>query len=167
MSLRVFKTTEQAARFAGLFDGDGSAIAQIKPNSMYVMGHQIQCTIQVTQKTIRNALLYEIQHEIGDGQVRDRKTEPVSDYVLTKRDLIANVMEDIFPYLRKDVKKRQATILLEILKLMKDPVFTKDHVKFLAICYLTDELASLNDSKNRKNTAETVRVFLRNKGYAV
>lgn len=95
MSLRVFQTTEQAARFAGLFDGDGSAIAQIKPNSMYVK-------FSVPE---RNALLYEIQQEIGDGQVRDRRTESVSDYILTKRDLIADVLEDILPYLRKDVKQ--------------------------------------------------------------
>lgn len=61
---------------------------------------------------------------------------------------------------------------------MKDPImlripgayaprFTRDHVKFLAVCDLTDQIASLNDSKNRKNTAETVRVFLRKKGYTV
>lgn len=167
MSLRIFKTTEDAARFAGLVDGDGSLIAQIKPNKTFHLGFQLQCTLQVTQATIRRALLKEVLKEIGDGKIRDRGSEPVSDYVLTKRNLIGDVVRDIIPYLRKDVKQRQAVIMLEIIELMQDPTFTRDPIKFLAICELTDELSLLNDSKKRTNTAESVRKSFRSKGYNV
>ena len=54
-------------------------------------------------------MLEEIQGEIGDGKIRDRgkgdRGEGVSDFLLTKRDLIGDVVREILPYLRKNVKQ--------------------------------------------------------------
>ena len=57
--------------------------------------------------------------------------------------------------------------MLEIIKLMQDPTFTQDPIKFLAICELTDKLSLLNDSKKRTNTADVVRKNFRSKGFNV
>lgn len=167
MTNKIFKTTEDAARTAGLIDGDGSLIVQIKRNEArgYNMGHQIQLTLQVTQSSIRRSLLEEIKDEIGDGNIRDRPVSKlgskVSDYYTTKRELIYKILEEIYPYLRKDVKKRQAKLMMVLIVLMRDPLYSSDPVKFLAICDIADQISSLNDTKKRSNNAETIRIYLR------
>lgn len=135
---------------AGLIDGDGSLVAQIVPRSDYVYKYQIRCTVQVTQLKKRKHFLKDLQKIIGHGYVRDRND--VSDYILTETRCVYSFLKQLAPFLR--LKKKQADLILRIIEQL--PSSKNSPVFFIELCRQSDQVAQLNDSKNRKFTAEVV-----------
>jgi len=150
------------AYLAGFIDADGSICAQIKKNESFKFKHQIQLTVQVTQSTKRKWFLEQLKDDIGAGIVRERgkkdniEKESVSDYTLTEQTKILEFLKLIKPFLR--LKTKQANLVIRIIEQLPSTKNAQD--KFLEVCYLTDQVSELNDSKNPTNTAETVRAEL-------
>lgn len=141
---------------AGFVDGDGSILAQIKPNTDYKFKHQLSITFQVTQKKKRRWFLDQLVKDIGVGYVRDRKGKDVSDYILNEIKPLHNLLTMLQPYLK--LKQKQANLCLKIIEQLPSAKESQD--KFREVCLLVDQVAALNDSRNRKNTSETVFAVL-------
>jgi hypothetical protein len=141
---------------AGFVDGDGSILAQVKPNKDYKFKHQLSITFQVTQKSKRRWFLEQLVKDIGAGYVRDRQGKEVSDYILNEIKPLHTLLTNLQPYLK--LKQKQANLCLKIIEQLPSAKESLD--KFRAVCLLVDQVAALNDSKNRKNTSETVFAVL-------
>jgi hypothetical protein len=141
---------------AGFIDADGSIIAQIVKKSDYRFKYQIRLTFQVTQLTKRRWLLESFKELIGAGTIRTRKGGSVSDYVLVEAANVAAILRQIRPFLR--VKKKQADLVLRIIEQL--PSAKESLEQFYQVCKLTDQVSSLNDSKVKTNTYESVKATL-------
>lgn len=97
--------------FASAVDHDGSIMGQLKRNPKnYKFGFQVQLTLQVTQHTRRVESLQRLQTMLGGpGNIRGRAR--VSDLVITKREEVAAILDQIRPHLR--MKEEQARLALE------------------------------------------------------
>ena len=135
---------------AGLIDGDGSIIAQMVRRSDYRFRFQIRVTVQVSQQKKRRHYLEHICDTIGHGGVRDRGD--MSDYVLTDTKMVYQFLKQLSPYLR--LKKKQANLVIKIIEQL--PSAKDSAVLFIELCRLADQVAELNDSKNRQINAEVV-----------
>ena len=84
----------------------------------------------------------------------------MSDYTIVGEDAVKYCLEALRPHLK--IKKRQATLLLQIIKQSQKK---EEPDAFLTRCKLVDQVSRLNDSKvseQRKITSETVRsLFLK------
>lgn len=143
---------------AGLIDGDGSLIAQLVARKDYVNRFQIRFTIQITQLTKRRCHLDKIRENIGAGSVRVRGE--LSDYVLTSTKDVDELLRKLYPFLR--IKKKQAELIIQIIEQL--PSSKNSPTLFLELCRKADQVARLNDSKNRTITAESVENKLKKIG---
>lgn len=139
---------------AGFVDGDGSIIAQLICRKDYKHKYQIRVTFQVTQQKKRRWFLEKLQELVGAGYIRDRAN--VSDYIIVEPLNVANLLKQIAPVLK--LKQKQANLVLKIIEQLPSSKDSQD--KFLELCALVDQVAALNDTKKRKNTATTVLATL-------
>lgn len=143
----------QSAYIAGFLDGDGSIFAQIVPKSDYVLKYQIRLSVSFIQKTKRRHFLHLMNKKLGKkGSIRDRN-DNISELNFVGREKVQEVLERLQPYLA--VKRKQCNLVLKIIEQFQ---FAKGpREEFLKLCDLVDQVAELNDSKNRKTTASVVR----------
>lgn len=135
---------------AGLIDGDGSIVAQIVRRSDYVYQFQIRLTVQISQLKKRRHHLEDIRKILGYGIVRDRGD--ISDYVLAETRNVYQFLKQLSPFLR--IKKKQANLVIKIIEQL--PSSKNSPILFIELCHLADQVAELNDSKNRNITTEVV-----------
>lgn len=142
------------AYIAGLLDGDGSIIAQIVRRQDYKWGFKITLTVQFTQKSNRRVYLEKLFSLLGVGFIRDRVKNQfsVSDYVITDVKHVYALLKALQPYLR--IKQKQANLVITLIEQL--PLAKEAHQKFIQLCLIVDQVAALNDSKNRKVTSKTV-----------
>ena len=160
-NLQLMKSTNlvlspvDAAYLAGFIDGDGSIIAQIIERQDYALiKYQIRVTMNITQKNKRKHFLVDIQKLLGNtGTVRDRG-DGMSEYALVGATNLHPVLVQLVPFLR--VKKKQANLVLKIIEYLRNTK-KSDKEKFLVMCELTEQVASLNDSKTRTISIDDVR----------
>ena len=145
---------------AGFLDGDGSIYAQIVKRSDYRLKFQIRVSITFYQKTTRHWFLIQLKNQLQYGTLRKNKSNGMSDYTIVGEDAVKYCLEALRPHLK--IKKRQATLLLQIIKQSQKK---EEPHAFLTRCKLVDQVSRLNDSKvseKRKITSETVRsLFLK------
>ena len=141
---------EDLLYLAGLIDGDGSIIAQLVRKADYVFKFQIRLTVQITQLKKRRHFLEDFKEIIGKGTIRDRGN--VSDYILTDTKMVYEFLKQLAPYLR--IKKKQANLVIKIIEQLPSAKNAKE--TFIELCTLVDQVAELNDSKNRTITAFVV-----------
>jgi hypothetical protein len=151
------KTLEniQASYLAGFIDADGSIMAQIVSRKDYVLRFQIRVSVTCVQKMNRIHHLTNFQSEIGKGTIRDRG-DGIGEFAIVGHKNVSAFLKQIVPYLRN--KKKQANLVIRICEQLD--LTKKDPQKFLELCVLADQVAALNDSKNRSNTAQTVETVL-------
>ncbi len=102
------------------------------------------------QATSGEAGLVSLQERIG-GNLRRRRGE-MSDLTITNRGLIRALLEDMQPFVI--FKAKQVEAGLRLLERFPPP---KDPYRFLEVCKEIDRFASLNFSKSRTVTSESVR----------
>ena len=141
---------EDLLYLAGLIDGDGSIVAQMVRRPDYVFGFQIRLTVQLSQRKKRRHHLEDIRNTIGYGIVRDRGD--MSDYVLTDTKIVFHFLKQIAPFPR--IKKKQSNLVIKIIEQL--PSSKNSALLFVDLCRLADQVAGLNDSKNREINAEVV-----------
>lgn len=138
---------------AGFIDADGSIMARIVFVPDHVFKYTIRASITITQKMTRIAFLNKIKQQLGLGKVRDRG-DGIAEFSISGRKDILLFLNTMIPFLK--LKKKQAILAKKICeRLESDRGLTP--LQFLKLCEVTDILASLNDSKNRKNTSKSVK----------
>ncbi len=146
---------------AGFFDGDGSLHFQIVRQKEYRYGFYIRASLVFYQSTVAEFGLLEIQSHLGTGRLR-RRRGAMSDVTITNRDQISQILRAVRPYVI--FKRKQVASGLRLLEQLPPP---RDREAFLRVCESVDDFASLNFSKSRTVTAETVRSSWRSMGVIV
>ena len=152
-------TPLQLAYIAGFLDGDGSVLAQIVERKEYIYHYQIRFTVSFVQKTKRKHFLMQLQKEIGNGTLRDRN-DGISELALVGWQSVNPLLKQLQPVAR--IKLKQINLVLKIIEQL--PLTKTSPEKFLALCYLTDQVAALNDSKNRILAAKDVEKHFKDLG---
>ena len=145
----------QLAYLAGFIDADGSIFAQIKKRDDYILKFQVSLSIVFFQKKTRKHHLIQIQNEIGKGVLKERN-DGILELTLTGTNLVGSFLSLLKPFLR--LKKKQANLMLKIIEQL--PSIKNNSEKFIRLCELVDQIALLNDSKNRLITSERVKESL-------
>ena len=99
--------------------------------------------------------MIQLKNQLQYGTLRKNKSNGMSDYTIVGEDAVKHCLEVLRPHLK--IKKRQATLLLQIIKQSQKE---EEPSAFLTRCELVDQVSRLNDSKvskQRKITSETVR----------
>ena len=141
------------AYIAGFLDGDGSIYVRAKPNQSYRFGFQVAPYVAFFQSTSCDSFP-DLCKKIGYGRLRVRK-DGIYEYTISKQAEIRSFLQEVAPYL--ELKKRQATLLLEILNEKNN---IKNHEDFARLLNRIDIFRDLNYSKKRKrrsNPVETTR----------
>lgn len=116
----------------------------------------------IYQSTPYLAGLEQIRRMLGDvGYLRSRRGG-MSDLTITNRSAVRRALERMRPYVI--FKRPQVEEGLALLDRLPPP---RNPIGFLEICEAVDDFASLNFSKSRTVTAETVRTAFRSMGFAV
>jgi len=136
-------SSEQKAYFAGFLDGDGSIYVRAKPNRTYRFGYQIAPYVVFYQSS-KSDLFKRVYSRIGFGHVRVR-SDGVTEYIISKHDDIVMFVKNIQPFLI--LKRKQAMLVLQILKQKELVKNEKDFEKLLQLC---NQFQILNYSKRRK-----------------
>jgi len=150
-SAKLTMTPLQLAYIAGFLDADGSVLAQIVERKEYIYHYQIRFTVSFVQKTKRKHFLMQLQKEIGNGTLRDRN-DGISELALVGWQSVNPLLKQLQPVAR--IKLKQINLVLKIIEQL--PLTKTSPEKFLELCYLTDQVAALNDSKSRTVCAKDV-----------
>jgi len=152
-------TPLQLAYIAGFLDGDGSVFAQIVERKEYIYHYQIKLTVSFVQKRKRKHFLMQLQKEIGKGTLRDRN-DGITELAIVGWQSVNTLLKQLQPVIR--IKLKQINLVLKIIEQL--PLTKTSPEKFLELCYLTDQVAALNDSKNRTVAAKDVEKRLKDLG---
>ncbi len=136
-------TQSQLAYLAGFIDGDGSIYVRLKPNSTYRYGFQIAPYIILFQSVKDEINFIKICKLLSCGYLRKRK-DGILEYTIGRQEEILTLINKIKPYLI--LKKRQADLIEQILKLK---VQVKNKADFIKLMALVNNFAELNYSKKR------------------
>lgn len=153
-------TDNQLAYLSGFIDCNGSIIAQIVPRNDYLLKFQIRLSVVFYQKKQHQHFLTQIQNEIGIGTIRVRPDGRV-ELALVGGNTVMAFLKKIKPFLR--IKKKQADLVLKILEqLPLTKEFSKNSIEnFIKLCQMADQVAELNDHKERQITAVLVQETLK------
>ncbi len=146
------------AYIAGFLDADGSIYVQLKPNKTYKYKFQVAVNIAFYQSAKEKRFMYNLLNLIGKGYIRERK-DKIIEYIIGDENSIVDFLEKIKPFLK--LKKKQANLMLDILKTKKSVKSVKD---FLRLAKKIDLFRNLNYSKTRKNDYHFVRKVLVREG---
>jgi len=143
---------------AGFLDGDGSIYVKIKPNITYRYKFQVSPAIVFFQSEKEGNHLKWLQKTIGRGYLRKRN-DGIIEYIIGDVDSIRDLSEKLLPYLR--IKKRQAELMIEILKIKPKVVTALD---FLNLARKIDKFQQINYSKKRIQNSFVVEKVLKREG---
>jgi hypothetical protein len=149
------------AYIAGLLDGDGSIILQLKPRPDYRYGFQIKATVAFYQKSERRKPLDWLQQQIGLGRVRERP-DGIAEYDIEGLREVRAILHLVREHVK--LKKQQVEMALSLIEEMLANVKPTPE-QFLEWARRVESYQALNDSKRRKYTSEDVHGFLCRMGY--
>ena len=151
------------AYIAGFLDGDGSIMFQLKPRPDYAYGFQIKVTLEFYQKYSNRSILEWLYENLKVGAVRDRN-DGMSEYDIEGFTPVRIVLELLEPFVvLKREKVELALQLIDEITSQSEP----SPQEFLEWCAKVELFQTLNYTKNRKHTYESVRAALESKGHLV
>jgi len=153
-------TDSQLAYLSGFIDCDGSIMAQIVSRNDYLLKFQIRVSVVFYQKKRRQHFLTQIQNEIGVGTLRV-KPDGMTELTIVGGNTVIALLKKMQPFLR--MKKKQADLVIKIIEqLPLTKSLSKNSIEnFIKLCQIADQVAELNDSKNRQITALIVQETLK------
>ena len=137
-------SSEQKSYLAGFLDGDGSIYVRLKPNITYKFGYQMIAYVAFFQSAKHREEFERVCKLIPFGMMRIRK-DGILEYTISRQEEIIVFLLQIKNYLV--MKKPQAELVLEVMKLRKDIQTQKD---FNVLMNKIDQFRELNYSKKRK-----------------
>ena len=147
-----------AAYIAGFLDGDGSIHLQLVRQREYKYGFYVRSSVSFHQHVTGRKGLEWLKEQLKDGYLRNRARQ-MSDYVITSRPVIRKLLGAIKPYVvfkRKQVE--QALLMLDAIEAIKSPE------DFLAVARQVEAFKTLNRSKRKVNTVQSVLSAWRDMG---
>ena len=147
-----------AAYIAGFLDGDGSVHLQLVRQREYRYGFYVRVSVSFHQHQSGRQGLEWLKEQLRVGYLRDRAGQ-MSDYVITSRPAIRALLTAIAPYVvfkRRQVE--QALTLLDAIEAIDSPE------TFLAVARQVEAFKSLNRSKRKVNTVQSVLEAWRDTG---
>jgi hypothetical protein len=153
-------TKEQKAYLAGLIDGDGSIILQLRKREGMRFLFRVKAVIIIYQDVKCYNETKKLHEIIGYGYMYERN-DRINEIRVEGFDKVKDLLEKIQPYLR--FKKLQAKHMLEALQIVSNKKYSIDD--FIKVCEISDLISKCNySSKNRKYTKEYVVNELRKSG---
>ena len=137
-------SSEQKSYLAGFLDGDGSIYVRLKPNSTYRFGFQMIAYVAFFQSGKHREEFEKVCELMPYGMIRVRK-DGILEYTISKQEEITEFLLSIKDYLV--MKKPQAELVLEVMKLRRDINDKKD---FQNLMNKIESFRELNYSKKRK-----------------
>lgn len=148
---RLHMTIQQQSYVAGLIDGDGSIMLQIrKRNAKFPF--RIKAVIVIYQDQKCYEMMQVLKQILGCGYLYNRN-DHISEIRIEGFKNVQKILFEIFPFLM--FKKKQANLILEALKIVSDRKYSIN--EFLEVVKISDEISEANyTSKNRKYTLEYI-----------
>ncbi len=145
-------TSQQRSYIAGLIDGDGSIMLQLKPQKNMKMLFRVKAVIIIYQDSRYHHQLCQLQEWIGGGYVYHRN-DRISELRVEGFSQVEKLLLQLKKFIR--FKSKQVELMLQALSVLKRKYTVED---FLEICVLSDQIAANNySSKLRKYTSNYVR----------
>jgi len=145
--------TNQRAYVAGLIDGDGSIMLQLKRRKGMKFLFRVKAVVVIYQDSNYSSILEELRMLISAGYVYKRN-DGMSELRIEGFSQVEILLEALKPYVR--FKQRQVLAMLQALQLLR--THPQSLETFLAACEFADVISDANySSKKRKNTAKYVR----------
>lgn len=143
----------QCAYVAGLIDGDGSIMLQLKRRKGMKFLFRVKAVVVIYQDSKYSSILEELRVLFSAGYVYQRN-DHMSELRVEGFSQVEILLEALKPYVR--FKKRQVLAMLNALQLLRTHPNSLE--TFLAVCEFADVISDANySSKKRKNTAQYVR----------
>lgn len=152
--------TSDKAYLAGLLDGDGSIMLQLKPRKKVKFLFRVKAVVILYQDARYIEQLRLFQKLIGAGYVYQRNDHIAELRVegFTQVYLFLSVVKPFIHF-----KSAQVKLMLQALKILRQKQYSLS--EFLFVCQLADEISRANyTSKLRKYTAAHVAAVLRQHG---
>lgn len=145
-------TSQQRSYIAGLIDGDGSIMLQLKPQKNMKMLFRVKVVVIIYQDSRYHQQLCQLQEWIGGGYVYHRN-DRISELRIEGFSQVEKLLLQLKKYIR--FKTNQVELMLQALTILKKKYSVEE---FLEICVLSDQIAANNySSKLRKYTSIYVR----------
>lgn len=153
-------TNKQKAYLAGLIDGDGSIMLQLKRREGSRFLFRVKTVIVIYQDSKCYKETKKLHEIIGYGYLYLRN-DRINEIRIEGFEKVKDFLEKLQPYLR--FKKKQAEFMLDAIKIVSNKKYSIDD--FLRVCELSDKISEANySSKNRKFTKEYIVIELEKSG---
>ena len=143
-------TDTERAYIAGFLDGDGSIILQIVRRKDYVLGFQIRASICFYQKATGLLVLEWIKRRLVHGYIRRRGE--MADYTIVGLGRVLGVLHEVGPFIV--LKAKHAELARQIIDEARE---IDGYSRLLSVARQIDVFATLNYSKTRRITTESVK----------
>lgn len=145
-------TSQQRSYIAGLLDGDGSILLQLKPNTKMKFLFRVKAVIIIYQDSRYHEQLCQLQEWLGCGYVYHRN-DRISELRVEGFTQVKNILLQLRVYVK--FKTKQVNLMLQALTILNNKYTIDD---FISVCILADQIAASNySSKLRNYTSEYVR----------
>ncbi len=135
----------QRAYLAGLIDGDGSIMLQLKPRTHSKFGVRVKTLLVIYQDTKMKSEMEWLHQELGAGYLYERN-DHISEIRIEGHQQVKRILTELKPYLR--FKKNQAELILKSIKIMQKGIKTKDEL--LVVANLADQISACNYKSSRR-----------------
>lgn len=155
--MKILESTN-LAYIAGFLDGDGSIYAKVVSRSDYkVIKYQISMSISFIQRKDKYPYLEDIYEAFEKrGSLRKDRGDGIADYTITGPAHLSTVLPQLLPYIR--IKKKQANLILHIIN--QYPASKTNHVKFLQLVKLVDQIQNLNKKPDEQKASNYNTLFV-------
>ena len=152
--------TSQRAYIAGLLDGDGCIMLQLRQRSDFRFLFRPKTVVILYQESRHHEDIQYIQSMIGAGYVYKRN-DHMSEYRLEGHKQVKDLLVKLKPHVL--FKQKQLEFMLKAITILQKRKYSLDD--FLRVCNLSDLIARQNYSTSaRKYSASYVRSRLQDKG---
>ena len=141
------------AYLAGLIDGDGSIMLQLKPRIHSKFGIRVKTLLVIYQDRKLKIEMEKIRTELNAGYLYERN-DHIVEIRIEGHQRVKEILTLLVPYMR--FKQVQATLMLKAISLLEKGISSKKELYVIAD--LADKIAGCNyRSSSRKYTAEYIK----------
>ncbi len=141
------------AYLAGLIDGDGSIMLQLKPRKDSIFGIRVKTLLVIYQDSKMKVEMEDLQRELGAGYTYERN-DHIMEIRIEGHQQVERVLGLLKPFIR--FKYKQVELILSAIKIMRGGVKTRE--KILEIASIADQISACNyKSSQKKYTLEYIR----------
>jgi len=141
------------AYLAGLIDGDGSIMLQLKPRKGSKFGVRVKTLLVIYQDSKMKVEMDHLQSELGAGYTYERN-DHIMEIRIEGHQQVERVLGLLKPFIR--FKYKQVELILSAIKSMRGGVNTKEEI--LHIASIADQISACNyKSSQKKYTLKYIR----------